>query len=223
MISEACMDEAEQVFVEHVMSAEFPCVAARSAVNRSRYRVHAFDRLASGEATIGLCAALYSFLDTFEEPGLEPVTFVSTFKRGGADEAEFEALLWKQLQKLHELDREFFGWDASVSSDPASDRFSFSVRGRAMFVVGLHPHASRLARRADVPMLVFNLHEQFEDLRASGKYSSMQRVIRKRDEALQGSINPTLSSFGKSSEAVQYSGRAASPDWQCPFKAGPAR
>jgi uncharacterized protein len=220
MTGESCTDEVEQAFVDHVMSPEFPCVAARSAVNRSRFRFHALDRLASGEATIGLCAALYSFLDTFEVPGTDPVTFVSSFKWGGADEAEFERLLWKQLQQLHDLDRQFFAWDASVSSDPASDRFSFSIRGRGLFVVGLHPHASRLSRRAPVPMLVFNLHEQFEDLRTSGKYGSMQKVIRKRDEALQGSINPTLASFGQASEALQYSGRAAAPDWQCPFKPG---
>jgi uncharacterized protein len=220
MMGELCNAEAEQQFLDHVMGPEFPCVAARSAVNRSRYRFHALDRLASGEATISLCAALYSFLDTFENPGPDPVTFAAAFKRGGADEAEFERLLWKQLQQLHDLDRQFFGWDASVSSDPASEHFSFSIKGRGLFVVGLHPHASRLSRRTPVPMLVFNLHEQFEGMRINGRYESMQRVIRKRDEALQGSINPMLAGFGEASEALQYSGRAASPDWQCPFKAG---
>ena len=37
-------------------------------------------------------------------------------------------------------------WDASVSSDTQSSDFSFSLGGRAFFVVGSHPNASRLSR-----------------------------------------------------------------------------
>ncbi len=44
-----------------------------------------------------------------------------------------------------------------------------ALSARAFFVVGLHPGASRLARRTPMPCLVFNLHEQFEQLKASGK------------------------------------------------------
>jgi FPC/CPF motif-containing protein YcgG len=50
-----------------------------------------------------------------------------------------------------------------------------------------------------------------------GKYTSMQDAIRTRDTALQGSVNPVLARFGESSEAVQYSGRAANGAWKCPF------
>jgi FPC/CPF motif-containing protein YcgG len=50
----------------------------------------------------------------------------------------------------------------------------------------------------------FNFHNQFEQLRASGKYDRMQRVIRRRDVALQGDANPVLSRFGEASEARQY-------------------
>ncbi|RYF38094.1 MAG: YqcI/YcgG family protein, partial [Comamonadaceae bacterium] len=108
-------------------------------------------------------------------------------------------------------------WAGDVSDDPEGDDFSFSVGGRAFFVVGLHPGASRLARRAPAPCLVFNFHDQFEALKASGKYATMQDAIRARDVALQGSINPMLARFGEGSEARQYSGRAVSADWQCPF------
>ena len=45
----------------------------------------------------------------------------------------------------------------------------------------------------------------------------MRDVIRARDERQTGSMNPMLADFGKRSEAIQYSGRAAGADWKCPF------
>jgi FPC/CPF motif-containing protein YcgG len=64
---------------------------------------------------------------------------------------------------------------------------------------------------------VFNPHEQFERLRADGKWKHMQETIRERDVQLQGTINPMLSDFGERSEARQYSGRAVDEDWRAPF------
>ena len=46
----------------------------------------------------------------------------------------------------------------------------------------------------------------------------MQQLIRGREFALQGTINPMLSNFGEQSEARQYSGRAVDADWNPPFK-----
>lgn len=209
-------------FAAHVMDPRFPCVGARAALNRGRLRFGVFGELGTRATARPLCAALYRFLDEFESPGLDPVTFVAVFSKGAQTETAFETLLWQQLDALHEVDRESFGWDPSVSSRPASSDFSFSVGGRGLFVVGLHPNASRRARRAPATTLVFNLHDQFEALRASGKYATMQKVIRERDLALQGSINPVLAEFGEASEALQYSGRAVQPDWRCPFRARPA-
>ena len=65
--------------------------------------------------------------------------------------------------------------DPSVSSNPAEPDFSLSFGGRAFFVVGLHPNASRPARRFPRPSLVFNLHKQFEWLRNSGVYERMRQ------------------------------------------------
>jgi FPC/CPF motif-containing protein YcgG len=69
------------------------------------------------------------------------------------------------------------------------------------------------------PTLVFNLHEQFEALRASGRFTRMRDVIRTRDEQLQGSVNPMVSDHGYGSEARQYAGRAVDEDWRAPFDA----
>jgi len=119
---------------------------------------------------------------------------------------------------MHDRDRRDYAWDVSVSADPAHNDFSLSIAGRAFFVVGLHSAASRLARRAPMPCLVFNFHEQFEALKDSGKFSSMQTAIRARDTVQQGFVNPVLARYGEASEARQYSGRAVNDDWVCPFR-----
>lgn len=133
--------------------------------------------------------------------------------------AEFEELLWEQLREVHAADEQ--PWAPDVSDDPDDPHFAFSGAGTAYFVVGLHPKASRDARRAAVPTLVFNLHAQFEELRTSGAFPGMRDLIRARDEALQGQINPMVSAHGESSECRQYSGRQVSAKWQAPFEAGP--
>jgi FPC/CPF motif-containing protein YcgG len=211
--------EAHAQFREHVLEASFPCVGAKSAFNRKRYRFGLYPSLAGTEAVHAVCHDLYEFSHEFEDAGDEAVTFVAMFEGPAPeDDQAFERQLWSQLQRMHELDARFHGWDERVSADPDSAEFSFSIGERAFFVVGLHPNASRVARRAPRPAIVFNLHEQFEALRARGKYESMKKIIRSRDVALQGSVNPVLENFGESSEARQYSGRAVSAAWRCPFR-----
>ena len=214
---EADVANAREQVVACIRSADFPCVGARSALNRKRARFHLYPRLGEGHAVDRLCADLKQFGDEFPDPGVEPVTFVAMFDQHVASEAAFERLLWQHLQAMHDHDRRDFAWNADVSADPSSDDFSFSIAGRAFFVVGLDPVSSRLAQRAPMPCLVFNFHDQFEALRASGKYAGMQKAVRLRDIALQGAINPVLARFGEASEARQYSGRAVPDDWKCPF------
>ncbi|MDH6170045.1 FPC/CPF motif-containing protein YcgG [Variovorax boronicumulans] len=202
-------------FIDH---KTFPCVGAKSALNKGRIRSSQFGHLGDPAQCPALFDALRVYAAEFPNPGATPVSFIAMFNDTGMDEKEFEEALWEQLQMLHEYDeRQGFAWNHDVSQDPAQNDFSFSVGGRAYFVVGMHPRASRLARRSPVPCLVFNFHEQFETLKASGKYQSMQKAIRARDVALQGSINPVLSRFGEASEARQYSGRYVEDAWKCPF------
>lgn len=93
-----------------------------------------------------------------------------------------------------------------------------SLGGHPFFVVGLHPAASRPARRFECPVLVFNSHDQFERLREDRRYEKLQSVIRERDKELSGSINPMLADHGFGAAAAQYSGRNVSEDWVCPFE-----
>ncbi len=209
---------AQAEFTAFVSDKEFPCVGAKSALNRDRIRFGRFGTLGSCSESSRLLQSLKAFSREFAQPGDVPVSFVAMFDPMDVDEVEFENLLWQQLQSAHELDVEQgCAWNESVSSDPARKDFSFSLGGRAYFVVGLHPAASRLARRAPFPCLVFNFHDQFESLKATGKYQSMQTAIRARDIALQGTVNPVLARFGEASEALQYSGRAIDSRWACPF------
>ena len=165
-----------------------------------------------------LCHDLYEFCREFPTVGDDFVTFIAGFSGTEIQsEAHYEQLIWRQLQLMHEIDRRRFSWDSSVSADPVDQNFSFSIGGRAFFIVGLHPLASRKSRTVTTPILVFNLHEQFERLRACGKFEKFMKMIRAREVAYQGDLNPMLRVFGESSEARQYSGRAVPDDWICPF------
>lgn len=202
---------------DYLSDPAFPCVGAKSALNKDRMWFEPYAELGDPADVRALCDRLKQFSDAFPEPGVAPVSFVAMYGDGFADEKSFETALWAQLQAMHEHDRTHFEWDASVATDPAHDDFSLSIAGRAFFVVGLHPQASRMSRRAPFPCLVFNFHDQFVSFKSTGKFQGLQSVIRRRDLDLQGSINPVLARFGEASEARQYSGRAVEAAWQCPF------
>ena len=202
-----------------ILNDQYPCLAARAAFNRNTYRFGAYDRLDDEAVTEGLMRDLYAFVTERRGIADDFTTFAATFREpvpGG--EIGFERALWSQLQRLHQLDRRFHEWDPAVGDNAAAPDFSFSLAGNAFFVVGLHPDASRDARRFEWPTLVFNAHAQFEQLKSDGRFIGLQSRIRTRDIALQGSLNANLSDFGHHSEARQYSGREVEADWKCPFR-----
>jgi FPC/CPF motif-containing protein YcgG len=204
---------------ERVLGEGYPCVGARSAFNRRFYRFGLYAEIGADAAARAVCHDLYEFSHEMGEMDSAFVTFIATFGEPTiTSEAHFEHLLWAQLQVMHEIDDQFFAWDAAVSPDPEDNQFSFSIGGRATFIVGLNPRASRKARQFPNAALVFNLHQQFERLRERGKFEMFKNMIRARDMAFQGSINPVLENFGDSSEARQYSGRAVEDNWRCPFQ-----
>ena len=202
-----------------VLHPDYPCLGARSVFNTERATVEVLDELATAGATQVLLDRLPHFVEgTHLTEGF--ASFVAVFRGPVVEsEDEFEQLLWRQLEQLHAADD--LPWNDQVSADPDNPHFAFSVRGTAFFVVGMHPNASRIARRAPLPTLVFNLHEQFEELRASERYLRMRDTIRRRDSELQGSVNPMVRDHGVQSEARQYSGRAVPVDWEPPAALGP--
>ena len=212
-------DEFVARFKAFVAAPSFPCVGAKSAMNRGRMAFGLYESLTDSGDVAALCEQLADFSRQFPTPGTDPVSFVAMFRQPVANEDDFHRRLWSHLQAMHDIDAEQHAWDAAVSSDVGDKQFSFSIASRAFFVVGLHPQSSRLARRAPFPCLVFNFHDQFEAMREDGRYARLQDAIRARDVALQGTINPVLARFGEASEAHQYSGRAAAESDRCAFQA----
>ena len=205
-------------FVGYVSSPAFVCVGARAAVARGTYRVAMLGDLGATDSAEALARGLRSFAREREEADNDFFTYAAFFTGPAAqDEAAFERSLWRELQVLHDLDSE--PWAGEVSDDPGDPHFSFSFDGRAYFIVGLHGASSRWSRRFAWPTLVFNPHDQFDELREDGRMPRWQQVIRDRDADLQGGINPNLGDFGLLPEARQYSGKQNPPDWKCPFQA----
>jgi len=202
---------------EMVGRPDYPCLGARSVFRRDRATVRVYDELDAPATAQLLLQDLCEFASAVDlDEGF--ASFVAIFRGPRiVDERHFERLLWSQLRQLHAADDA--PWSDEVSPDPDDEHFALSVAGNAYFVVGLHPMASRDARRAASPTLVFNLHEQFVALRASGHFPRMRDRIRDRDEQLQGSINPMVADQGEVSQARQYSGREVGPGWRAPFGA----
>jgi FPC/CPF motif-containing protein YcgG len=213
-------DDLPARFEAFIRDRAFPCVGAKSALSRGQLRVIRARDLTSSWNDAEIYSELYAFAARYRADTRLFQSFAVVFDGPSRlGETEFEHHLWRRVQSLTDKD----GWqgvaaDPRVDSTPESPHFSLSFGGEAFFVVGLHPNASRPARRFEAPALVFNLHDQFERLRAEGGYDKLRSAILDRDEALAGSINPMLAPFGSISEARQYSGREVGSDWVCPFR-----
>ncbi|MBX9931482.1 MAG: YqcI/YcgG family protein [Methylobacterium sp.] len=203
-----------------IKEPDFPCVGAKSALSRGQMRVLVARDIASGWDDTRIYPALLAFIVGYRiDPGLFQ-SFAVIFE--GPDqlsEEEFERHLWARAQSMSDKDS-FLGqnYDPRVDPDPENPHFSLSFGGEAFFLVGLHPGASRPARRFSHPVIIFNLRAQFEQLRREGRYEKLRASILERDIALAGTPNPMIARHGETSEARQYSGRAVGQDWVCPFK-----
>lgn len=206
-------------FRDFIRQEGYPCVGAQAALNSRSIRFGAFGLMESRQSAAALSGKLLDYLaEAKGKPG-SFLSYVAIFPEDEyATELEFEKGLWTLLNLLHGIDAQTYNWDPEVSNDPATSNFSFSLGGSAFFMVGMHPYSSRKARRFQHPAIAFNLHEQFEDLRKSGRFHRMKRAIRNNERLFDGSVNPMLSDHGKGLEAPQYSGRKVGAAWKCPFK-----
>lgn len=206
----------QQQFADFIANDAFPCVMAKSLFRTDHVDFHTYAKLGDPHSASCMLQDLHHYLEDVQEKDRGFYTFIATFPEEQIpDEPTFETKLWNHLQHLHDLDPE--PWDPTVSPDPKSQEFSFSILGTAFYIVGMHPQSSRLARQSPCPALVLNLHAQFEELRSKGAYQKVKDRIQERDKALQGTVNPMLKDFGTRSEARQYSGRQVDDSWQCPF------
>lgn len=209
-------------FRDFIQHAPFPCVGAKSALSRGQMKMMVARDITSGSDDTRIFPALLAFICRYRAQPNPFQSFVVLFEGPGRlSEEAFETALWERVQSLSDKDRCLGqGYDPRVASDPEDPHFSLSLGGEAFFVVGLHPGASRRARRFETPALVFNLHDQFERLRAAGRYDRLRASIVDRDVAWAGSLNPMLAQHGEQSAARQFSGRAVPDEWTCPYRRG---
>jgi uncharacterized protein len=211
---------------EHIISAyhsfianrDFACIAAKASLYKNKIRSLVVPHMACPAHDEEILRFLYQFVDDYRRS--RDLFYSATIIFEGPcniNENTFDEMFWQRLQSLANLDAKHYDYDNRVSSDPASAHFSFSLKGEAFFIIGLHGASSRRTRRFPYPAMVFNPHEQFEILRERNRYEPMKKVVRHRDIRYSGSINPMLDDFGFSSEVYQYSGRQYNDDWKCPF------
>ncbi len=223
MIVNEYIEIDKQTIIEEYLSfldaKEFPCIAAKAALGRQHVKCMIAGNMACPKDDADILQFLYRFVDEYR--GSKEFYHSAAIIFAGPQiysEVMFDTLLWQRLQAFKNLDAEKYNYDDRVDEDTSSAKFSFSIKEEAFYIIGLNPVSSRLARRFRYPTLVFNPHQQFEELRATAKYDMMKNVVRKRDVAYSGSINPMLQDFGESSEVYQYSGRKYDDTWQCPLK-----
>ncbi len=213
----------KQAIIEQYLSfidiKEFPCIAAKAALARKNVTCMVADNMACPKDDTDIIRFLNDFVDEFRSSVDTYHSAAIIFAGPDINNEEiFDELLWERLQALEILDAKSYDYDGRVDADPSSAKFSFSIKGEAFYIIGLHPASSRVARRFMYPTLVFNPHVQFEQLRVTSKYDNMKNSVRRRDVAYSGSVNPMLEDFGQSSEVYQYSGRKYDENWQCPLK-----
>ncbi len=220
LVDDQTRDAGEEELRARIADASFPCVGAKSALAKGTLKTLVCHSLASGWDDVRIHRELMDWAESYraDPTGLRSLAVVFSGP-DDLDEAAFEAQMWERIQSFADKDH-WLGqpYDHRVSADPDDPHFSLSFGGEAFFVVGLHPRASRPARRFPRPTMVFNLHAQFVQLRAEGKYERMREKILERDHELAGSINPMLARHGELSEARQYSGRQVAETWACPFR-----
>ena len=217
--SDSANKQVIDAYMHFIENATYPCIAAKAAMTRGNISCFVADDMGDDSADQFILDFIYSFVEEFRQ-SKDMYHSVSIIFRNPViqSEEQYDRLLWERLQSLSDLDASLNNYDPRVNQDPRSGSFSFSLKGEAFYIIGLHPSSSREARKFTFPTMVFNPHAQFEQLRNMMKYEVMKTVVRKRDAIYSGSVNPMLEDFGKRSEVFQYSGRSYSTDWKCPLK-----
>lgn len=198
---------------------DFPCIGARASLQKDQARFMVAGHMGCPKDDIEILRFLYQFIEEYkaDAPGFYSATVIFGQPLQLSEE-EFDRLLWQRLQALVMIDRKNYSHDPRVSDDPASPDFAFSLKEEGFFIIGMHPSSNRKSRQAEYPSLVFNPHAQFERMRRQHTFTKMQKIIRDRDEAFSGSVNPMLKNYSESPAVYQYSGRNYDNKWKCPLQ-----
>lgn len=213
------LDQAREHVRALLTQKDYPCVAAQQSLRRDECHIELFRGFGSGESWRALRAGLLRFLAEQKRTGSTYLSYWAIFEEcPEMTEDNFEGALWHELSCLTSVEEKNADWQQGKSLDPSQEEFRFSLGGTELFVVGLHPGASRKARRFYAPALVFNAFTQFERLQLLGQYDGMVRTIRTREKKFEGSVNPMVEQYGETWETIQASGKYNSSQWKCPFR-----
>jgi len=142
-------DHLADEFQAKIRATDFPCVGAKAALAKGSLKIIAARDLTSAWNDVVIHRELLAWSREYQHSpaGLRSLAIVF---EGPLDLSEqgFEAAMWERIQSFADKDA-WLGqpYDKAVSADPEDPHFSLSFGGSAFFVVGLHPNASRPARR----------------------------------------------------------------------------
>lgn len=202
-----------------IQSPSFPCIMAKAVAQKGHLEVHETTFLSSPESIKKIQNKLYQFIDIFRQNPERLSSFILVVHDECLDQfSQFEKKFFHFLKQLHHEDKILYPHDPLVSSNVNDNKFSYSIKSEAFFLVALHPHSPRWSRRFKYPAIVFNPHIQFEKMRKKKIFDKIKNIIRAKDKILQGTINPMLNDFGERSEVFQYIGRAYHPQDKVPLE-----
>ena len=177
-------------FCDFVRRADFPCVGAKAALNRGGIRFVVGRDFTSAWDDLRILPSLHAIARDYRADPVPFQSLVVMWETGAPhDEQELRTGLVDAAssRSATRMTGSASMPDPRVAHDPEDPHFAMSFGGEAFFVVGLHPHASRPARRFIVPAMVFNLHDQFERLARRGPIRQAARDdprARQRDRRL---------------------------------------
>lgn len=196
----------EEQLSQFILDNNFPCIMAKSVIKTGHVQVVVVKN--ASQAIGEVLGQLYSFIDDYRAKPKKLRSFIVVLDdEKTLDFEQYEKVFWEFLSRMSIEDKKRHPHDPRVSDDPQHADFSYSIKSEAFFILALHPHSPRFARRFIKPAIVFNLHQQFEQMRAKGVFTKVRNLIRLKDKILQGSINPMLTDFGEKSEIFQYLGK----------------
>ena len=138
--SEAIIED----YLGHIGNKAFPCIAAKTALAKEQIRCMVAEHLACPKDDGAIVQFLYDFVDDYRRSENFYNSAVVLFKGPEeCDEEMFDKLLWQRLQAISDLDAVNYKYDPRVDGDPASSKFSFSLKEEAVYIIGLHPLSSR--------------------------------------------------------------------------------
>ncbi len=159
-----------------VRTEQFPCVGAKAALAKETMQFLEAEDIRESCCDEKIVAALQSFARGTASASSFHSLVVLFPIAPPMTEVDFERFLWRRLWALHQIDHANHPWDHTVSFDPGNANFAMSYGGQGFYVVGLHPGASRAARRTPFPVIAFIPHAQFRSLRAAGSFEKLRTL-----------------------------------------------